>query len=129
MRPRARVRCCWRRRGCYTAAKRRLTGPTAVLRRRYPTVQARPQQALVVSGEGQRLVMAGGGTSCLDLALHLIARRTGVEAAMQVARINLIDWHDIGYVHTLRLEEAKHMLESRSRSRPSPTRSATRMPA
>ena len=37
--------------------------------------------------------MAGGGTSWLDLALYLIARLVGVEAAMQVARINLIDWH------------------------------------
>ena len=54
------------------------------------------QRALVVSGEGQRLVMAGGGTSWLDLALYLIARAVGIEAAMQVARINLIDWHHIG---------------------------------
>ncbi len=146
-----------------------------VLRRRYPNVTVHAQRALVVSGEGQRLVMAGGGTTWLDLALYLIARTVGIEAAMQVARINLIDWHDIGqqpfarlarsrqvedaviarcqtwiaehykerspvaamarhsrlaersfkrrfqqatgmapleYVHTLRLEEAKHMLES-----------------
>ena len=145
------------------------------LARRYPAVKVHAQRALVVSGEGQRLVMAGGGTSWLDLALYLIARFVGVEAAMQVARINLIDWHTIGqqpfarlarsrqvedaviarcqtwiaehyhesapvaamvrlsgiaersfkrrfqqatgmapleYVHTLRLEEAKHMLES-----------------
>jgi transcriptional regulator GlxA family with amidase domain len=145
------------------------------LARRYPRVRVHAQRALVVSGEGQRLVMAGGGTSWLDLALYLIARLAGVEAAMQVARVNLVDWHDIGqqpfarlartrqtddaviarcqtwiaenyasagpvaqmtrlsglagrsfarrfqqatgmapleYVHTLRLEEAKHMLES-----------------
>ena len=40
--------------------------------------------------------MAGGGTSWQDLALYLIARFVGVDAAMQVARINLIDWHAIG---------------------------------
>jgi transcriptional regulator GlxA family with amidase domain len=148
-----------------------------IMVRRYPAVKVHPQRALVVTGEGQRLVMAGGGTSWLDLALYLIARTVGVEAAMQVARINLIDWHHIGqqpfarlarsrqvedaaiarcqtwiaenyhqpapvtamlrmsglpersfkrrfqqatgmppleYVHTLRLEEAKHMLESTS---------------
>jgi transcriptional regulator GlxA family with amidase domain len=146
-----------------------------ILRKRYPAVTVREQRALVVSGDGQRLVMGGGGTSWLDLALYLIARSVGVEAAMQVARLNLIDWHHIGqqpfarlarsrqvddaviascqswiaehydetapvaamvrlsglaersfkrrfqqatamspleYVHTLRLEEAKHMLES-----------------
>lgn len=145
------------------------------LARRYPRVRVHTQRALVVTGEGQRLVMAGGGSSWLDLALYLIARTVGAEAAMQVARVNLIDWHKIGqqpfarlartrqvedaviarcqtwiadnyrqaapvtamvrlsglaersfkrrfqqatgmppleYVHTLRLEEAKHMLET-----------------
>jgi len=66
------------------------------IRRRYPAVKVLPQRALVASGEGQRLVMAGGGTSWLDLGLYLIARVAGVEAAMQTARVNLIDWHDIG---------------------------------
>jgi transcriptional regulator GlxA family with amidase domain len=66
------------------------------IRKQYPTVKVLPQRALVVSGEGQRLVMAGGGTSWLDLGLYLVARVAGVEAAMQTARVNLIDWHDIG---------------------------------
>jgi transcriptional regulator GlxA family with amidase domain len=150
-----------------------------LLQKRHPRIRMRPQAALVASGEGQRLVMAGGGTSWLDLGLYLIARSCGVEAAMQTARINLIDWHDIGqqpfarlarsrqsddavigrcqewiaehyrerapvaamarlsglaersfkrrfrqatglapleYVHTLRLEEAKHILETSDRS-------------
>jgi transcriptional regulator GlxA family with amidase domain len=67
-----------------------------VMQRRYPRVRVRPQRALVASGEGQRLVMAGGGSSWMDLALYLIARCVGIEAAMQVARINLIDWHHVG---------------------------------
>ncbi len=146
-----------------------------ILAQRYPAVRVRRQRTLVAAGEGQRLVMTGGGSSWLDLALYLIARATDVETAMQVARINLIDWHAVGqqpfarlarsrqvedaviarcqtwiaerynepapvaamvrlsglaersfkrrfrqatgmspleYVHTLRLEEAKHMLES-----------------
>jgi transcriptional regulator GlxA family with amidase domain len=66
------------------------------MRERYPQVRVREQRALVVSGEGQRLLMAGGGVSWLDLALFVIARVGGVEAAMQVARINLIDWHAVG---------------------------------
>jgi transcriptional regulator GlxA family with amidase domain len=145
------------------------------LQRRFPKVKVQPQRALVVSGEGQRLVMAGGGVTWLDLALYLIARFSTPDTAMQVARLYLIDWHVIGqqpfaslarsrqvedaevarcqtwiadhyqepspvlgmvrlsglpersfkrrfrqatgmspleYVHTLRLEEAKHMLES-----------------
>lgn len=66
------------------------------IRARYPKVKLHPQRALVITGDGQRLVMAGGGTSWLDLGLYLIARVAGVEAAMQTARVNLIDWHDIG---------------------------------
>jgi transcriptional regulator GlxA family with amidase domain len=146
-----------------------------ILRRRYPAVKVQAERALVVSGEGHRLVMAGGGTSWQDVALYLIARFVGVDAAMHVAKVNLIDWHTIGqqpfaaltrarqvedaviakcqewaalhyeedapvtamaalsglpersfkrrfakvtgvspleYIHTLRLEEAKHMLET-----------------
>jgi transcriptional regulator GlxA family with amidase domain len=78
-----------------------------VLQRRYPRVKVRAQRALVVSGEGQRLVMAGGGTSVLDLALYLIARFVGIDAAMQVARINLIDWHDIGQQPFARLARSR----------------------
>lgn len=66
------------------------------MRRRYPAVRVHPERALVLSGEGQRLVMAGGGTTWLDVGLYLIARFGGVEAAMHVARLNLIDWHTAG---------------------------------
>jgi transcriptional regulator GlxA family with amidase domain len=74
-----------------------------ILAQRYPTVRVHPQRALVVSGEGQRLVMAGGGTTWLDLALYLIARLAGVEEAMHVARLNLIDWHSAGQLPFARL--------------------------
>lgn len=80
-----------------------------VLRARHPAVKVRPQRALVVSGEGGRLVMAGAGTSWLDVALYLIARTAGVEAAMQVARINLIDWHDVGQQPFARLATSRQV--------------------
>lgn len=67
-----------------------------IMRRRYPAVRVREKRALVISGDAQRLVMAGGGVSWLDLALYLIARHASVEVAMQTARLNLITWHDIG---------------------------------
>jgi len=63
---------------------------------RYPTVRLHPNRALVISGDGQRLVMAGGGSSWHDLTLYLIARLLGVEEAMQVAKLNLLDWHHVG---------------------------------
>ena len=80
-----------------------------VMRNRYPAIRVREQRALVVAGEGQRLVMAGGGTSWLDLALYLIARFAGVEAAMQVARVNLIDWHEVGQQPFARLARSRQV--------------------
>jgi transcriptional regulator GlxA family with amidase domain len=66
------------------------------LARRHPDIRMHPERALVVSGSGQRLVMAGGGTSWLDVALYLIARTVGVDEAMRMARLYLIDWHGSG---------------------------------
>jgi transcriptional regulator GlxA family with amidase domain len=73
------------------------------LRTRYPNVKVLPERALVCTGVGERLVMAGGGTTWLDLALHLIARLADVETAMQTARVHLIDWRELGQRPFLRL--------------------------
>jgi len=64
--------------------------------RRYPRVNVRQNCALVTAGQGHRLVMAGGGSSWQDLTLYLIARFAGVEEAMRVARVFLVDWHYTG---------------------------------
>ncbi|MEN8168438.1 MAG: helix-turn-helix domain-containing protein [Pseudomonadota bacterium] len=63
---------------------------------RYPGIRMQSERALVVTGLEQRIVMAGGGTSWQDLALFLIARFLGVEEAMRLAKIYLVDWHHIG---------------------------------
>lgn len=87
-----------------------------VLAEQHPQVKVREQRALVVTGEGQRLVMAGGGTTWLDLALYLIARSVGVEAAMQVARLNLIDWHATGqqpFAHLARARQTEDAVIAR----------------
>lgn len=78
-----------------------------VLRARYPEVRVCAQRALVVAGEGQRIVMAGGGTSWFDLVLYLIARFVDLDTAMHVARINLIDWHDSGQQPFARLARTR----------------------
>lgn len=79
------------------------------LRDNYPSVRVHAQRALVASGDDQRLVMAGGGTTWLDLALLLIARWCGVEEAMRVARLNLIDWHSIGQQPFARLARSRQV--------------------
>ncbi|WP_440994942.1 GlxA family transcriptional regulator [Arhodomonas sp. SL1] len=67
-----------------------------MLAERYPHVRVERHRALVTAGEGQRIVMVGGGSSWQDLALFLIARCVGLERALQVAKIYLIDWHRAG---------------------------------
>lgn len=66
------------------------------MRRTYPEIRLLPDQSLVTSGQENRLVMAGGGTTWLDLALMLVARFIGTEEAMRLARLYLIEWHHIG---------------------------------
>lgn len=62
----------------------------------YPGVRLRLQQSLVLSGEAQRIVMVGGGSSWQDLALYLIARYVGLEQAIEVAKVYMLQWHDLG---------------------------------
>ncbi|HVY08084.1 MAG TPA: helix-turn-helix domain-containing protein [Burkholderiales bacterium] len=83
------------------------------MRLRYPDVKLRTGRALMVVGDDQRLVMAGGGTSWVDLVLFLIARVAGVQVAMQVARRNLIDWHDIGQQPFARLARSRQVDDAR----------------
>lgn len=108
-----------------------------VLAQRYDDIRVRPGQALVVAGDGGRLVMAGGGTSWLDLALFLIARIAGVEEAMRLARLNLIDWHDAGqqpYARLVRSRQAGDAVVARCQTwiaehyrRPAPVAAMARL--
>lgn len=66
------------------------------LRNFYPDVEIHESRALVASGDGQRLITAGGGTSWYDLALFLIARFLGEEESMRLARLYLLDWQRVG---------------------------------
>jgi len=66
------------------------------LERGYPRVRVHPARCLVASGDGQRIITSGGGTSYLDLGLYLVARFFGQEEAMRLARVYLIDWHSQG---------------------------------
>lgn len=66
------------------------------LARRYPGVRVHAHRALVTTGTGERIIMSGGGSSWLDLALFLVARLVSTEEAMRLARLYLIDWHREG---------------------------------
>jgi len=61
----------------------------------------------VVSGDEQRIIMGGGGTSWQDLTLFLIARFVGIEAAIELAKVYLLDWHHAGALPYASLVTAK----------------------
>jgi transcriptional regulator GlxA family with amidase domain len=65
-------------------------------RRRYPEILLRPDEVLVVSGDGGRLITSGAATAWHDLALYLIARHVGPATAQEVARFLLWQWHRDG---------------------------------
>lgn len=65
-------------------------------RRRHPDVVLRPADALVVSGDGGRLVTSGASSAWHDLALHLIARYVGPSTARAIAGFLLWQWHSDG---------------------------------
>lgn len=63
------------------------------LRQQYPGTRWHPERALVLAGRGQRIVMAGSGVAWHQLVLALVTRHAGAQAAMELARINLLDWN------------------------------------
>jgi transcriptional regulator GlxA family with amidase domain len=65
-------------------------------RARHPNVLLRMDAALVVSGDGDRIVCSGAATAWHDLALYLIARYLGPATAQAVARFQLLQWHSDG---------------------------------
>jgi transcriptional regulator GlxA family with amidase domain len=68
----------------------------ASFRRLHPDVTLRLDEALVVSGEGGRLVTSGASTAWHDLALYLVARHVGPATATALARFQLVQWHRDG---------------------------------
>jgi transcriptional regulator GlxA family with amidase domain len=71
-------------------------GYVKTLTNNYPSVSVRQDRSLVMAGTAQRIVMAGGGTSWQDLALYLIGRFVGLREAIEVARVYILQWHDLG---------------------------------
>lgn len=66
-----------------------------IFRRSYPKVDLKVARTLVVTGEDQCLVTAGAHASWHDLMLYVIHRYAGAAAARKVAKVFLLDWHDL----------------------------------
>jgi transcriptional regulator GlxA family with amidase domain len=62
----------------------------------YPRVTLRREGILCLTAEKDRIVTAGGVTSWQELALYIIARFCGAEAALQTAKVHLLSGHEQG---------------------------------
>ncbi len=67
-----------------------------MLGRNFPAVTVCRERILVPTGEGHRVVTAGGASAWADLMLYLIGRFAGTDAARRIAKIYLIEPHGDG---------------------------------
>lgn len=67
-----------------------------LFRREFPRVRLHPERILVQTGEGHRIVSAGGASSWQDLSLYLVARHAGNEEAIRLSKLFLYQWHREG---------------------------------
>lgn len=77
---------------------------SARFRTHFPHVRLDLGKELVVAGEDQRLITSGAASAWHDLALYLISRYAGMEAAQAVARFFMLQWHSDGQTPYLRFE-------------------------
>lgn len=73
-------------------------------RTHFPDVRLDLGRELVVSGDDQRIVTAGAAAAWHDLALYLISRYSGEEAAQAVAKFFMLQWHTNGQTPYLRFD-------------------------
>lgn len=66
------------------------------LAQRRPSVKLRRERIIVPSGEGHRVVTAGGASAWADLMLYLIARFAGESQARRIAKVYLLEPHAQG---------------------------------
>lgn len=77
---------------------------TSRFRTHFPRVRLDLGKELVVAGDDHRLVTSGASSAWHDLALYLISRYAGQEAAQAVARFFMLQWHTDGQTPYLRFE-------------------------
>jgi len=67
-----------------------------LFRTQYPKVRFRMDSILLFAGDGDRIITAGGSTSWQDLALYLIAKIGGRQAAVRTAKVHMFADHSDG---------------------------------
>lgn len=74
-------------------------GYCAVIAQHFPEVKLRRERILIPTGEGHRIVTAGGASAWGDLMLYLVGRIAGQEDARHIAKVFLLQPHTEGQLH------------------------------
>lgn len=61
-----------------------------------PQIDLQADKVLVEAGDGRRLITSGSHATWYDLILHVVARTAGRQAALQIAKFFLVQWHTDG---------------------------------
>ncbi|WP_108820434.1 GlxA family transcriptional regulator [Pseudovibrio sp. Alg231-02] len=109
--------------GCILAQAGLLDGEKATthwawateFQRLYPKVSVHARSSMVFSGPGHQLVTSGGGALWNDVALFLINRFLGHEAAIQSAKYYLIDWGKKDQLAYCKLAATRQYFDARIR--------------
>lgn len=87
-----------------------------LFRKQYPQVRFLPAPNLSFADRAGRIVTAGGTTSWHDLAIHIISRHCSQGAALRIAKVYLLKWHDEGQLPYASLVRRQHHADSAVRA-------------
>ena len=74
-------------------------GVCDLIAQRFPEVTLHRERILVPTGDGHRIVTAGGASAWGDLVLYLVGRIAGPEEARRIAKVYLLQPHSEGQLH------------------------------
>lgn len=74
-----------------------------LMKTEYPLVRLRADRVLVAATENGSIVTCGGAASWMDMVLYLVGRFATPEVAMQLAKVQMYDWHHQGQTPYSRL--------------------------
>jgi transcriptional regulator GlxA family with amidase domain len=74
-----------------------------VMKKEYPLIRVLGERVLVAADVDASIITCGGAASWMDMVLYLVGRFGSPEAAMQLAKVQMYDWHHQGQTPYARL--------------------------
>jgi transcriptional regulator GlxA family with amidase domain len=74
-----------------------------LMKREYPFIRVLGERVLVAADVDASIITCGGAASWMDMVLYLVGRFGSPEAAMQLAKVQMYDWHHQGQTPYARL--------------------------